>query len=196
MEIEIQAEDKPYSCLQCDLFFKMTKDLKMHMIQHGGKKSHSCNLCGYSTTSASKLKRHMLVHRIQSCLAVRFPEVRNRKRTEGGPVHSGEKPVVCKQCNFSCTWAGSIKIHMLIHSGGKPYACTQCSYSCTEGDDLKKHLLAYSGEKLFVRTRCNFSCTRAFHLRFTTRYIQEKCLSVARNATSPALQLGTSRDTC
>ena len=53
-------EYKPYSCLQCDLSFKMTKDLKMHMIQHGGKKSHSCNLCGYSTTSASKLKRHML----------------------------------------------------------------------------------------------------------------------------------------
>ena len=60
MEIEIQTEDRPYSCPQCDLSFKMTKDLKMHMIQHGGKKSHSCNLCGYSTTSASKLKRHRL----------------------------------------------------------------------------------------------------------------------------------------
>ena len=137
MEIEIQTEDRPYSCPQCDLSFK---------------KSHSCNLCGYSTTSASKLKRHMLVHRIQSCLAVRFPEVRNRKRTEGGPVHSGEKPVVCKQCNFSCTPAGSLKIHMLIHSGGKPCACTQCSYSCTQADDLKKRLLAHSGEKPFVHT--------------------------------------------
>ena len=60
MAIEIQTEDRPYSCPQCDLSFKMTKDLKMHMIQHGWKKSHSCNLCGYSTTSASKLKRHML----------------------------------------------------------------------------------------------------------------------------------------
>ena len=81
-----------------------------------------------------------------------FPEVRNRKRTEGGPVHSGEKPVVCKQCNFSCTPAGSLKIHMLIHSGGKPCACTQCSYSCTQADDLKKRLLAHSGEKPFVHT--------------------------------------------
>ena len=141
-------------------------------------------------------KTHALVHRGQSCLAVRFPEARNRKGTEGGPVHIGEKPVVCKQCNFSCTPAGSLKIHMLIHSGGKPYACTQCSYSCTQADDLKKHLLAHSGEKLFVRTRCNFSCTRAFHLRFTTRYIQEKYLLIAGNATMPALQLSTSRDTC
>ena len=97
-------------------------------------------------------KTHALVHRSQSCLAVRFPEVRNRKGTEGGPVHIGEKPVVCKQCNFSCTPAGSLKIHMLIHSGGKPYACTQCSYSCTQADDLKKRLLAHSGEKPFVHT--------------------------------------------
>ena len=152
MEIEIQTEDRPYSCPQCDLSFKMTKDLKMHMIQHGGKKSHSCNLCGYSTTSASKLKRLMLVHRSQSCLAVRFPELRNRKGTEGGPVHSGEKPVVYIQCNFSCTRTGSLKIHMLIHSGGKSFACTQCSYSCTQADDLKKRLLAHSGEKPFVHT--------------------------------------------
>merc|ERR1719341_1274894 len=81
-----------------------------------------------------------LVHRSQSCLAVRFPEARNRKETEGGPVHIGEKPVVCKQCNFSCTLAGSLKIPMLIHSGGKSFACTQCSYSCTQADDLKKKL--------------------------------------------------------
>ena len=59
-------------------------------------------------------KTHALVHRGQSCLAVRFPEARNRKGTEGGPVHIGEKPVFCKQCNFSCTPAGSLKINMLI----------------------------------------------------------------------------------
>ena len=76
----------------------------------------------------------------------------NRKGTEGGPVHSGEKPVVYIQCNFFCTRTGSLKIHMLIHSGGKPYACTQCSYSCTQADDLKKRLLAHSGEKPFVHT--------------------------------------------
>ena len=90
MEIEIQAEDKPFSCVQCDLSFKMTKDLKIHMIQRCEKKSYSCNLCGYSTTRASKLKRHMVVHSSQSCLAVRFPEVQNRKGTEGGRVHSGK----------------------------------------------------------------------------------------------------------
>ena len=131
MDIEIQTEDRPYSCPQCDL----------PQLQPVRLLNHQC----FQTE-----KTHALVHRSQSCLAVRFPEVRNRKGTEGGPVHIGEKPVVSKQRNFFCTPAGSLKIHMLIHSGGKPYACTQCSFSCTQADDLKKHLLAHSGEKPFV----------------------------------------------
>ena len=87
-------------------------------------------------------KSIVLVHRSQSYLAVRFPEVRNRKGTEGGPVHSGEKPVVHTQCNFSCTTACHLKIHNQIHSGEMYFNC------------------------------------------------------IAGNATVPALQLATSRDTC
>ena len=66
-----------------------TKELKM--LQHDGKKSHSCNQCGYSAISASKLKIHML-------------------------VHSGEKPFSCKQCEYSCTRAGTLKSHIFTHS--------------------------------------------------------------------------------
>ena len=133
MAIEIQTEDRPYSCPQCDL----------PQLQPVRLLNHQC----FQTE-----KTHALVHRSQSCLAVRFPEVRNRKGTEGGPVHIGEKPVVSKQRNFFCTPAGSLKIHMLIQSGGKSFACTQCSYSCTQADDLKKRLLAHSGEKPFIHT--------------------------------------------
>ena len=164
MEIEIQAEDKPYSCLQCDLFFKMTKDLKMHMIQHGGKKSHSCNLCGYSTTSASKLKRHMLVHRNQSCLAVWFAEVCNRKGAKGGLLHSGKKPVVHTQCNFSCTTACHLKIHNQIHLGEMSFNCRQCNYACTTAVNLKRHMLTHSRAKPFGCSQCNNTFTTAQNL--------------------------------
>ena len=65
--MEMQTEHKSYSCVQCNLSFKMTKDLKTHMLQHDVKKSQSCNKCGYSCIKAANLKTHM-------------------------PVHSGEKP--------------------------------------------------------------------------------------------------------
>ena len=159
MEIEIQTEDRPYSCPRCDLSFKKTKDLKMHMIQHGRKKFHSCNLCGYSNTSASKL-----VHISQSCLAVRFPEVRNRKGTEGGPVHSGEKPVVHTQCNFSCTTACHLKIHNQIHSGEMYFNCRQCNCACTTAGNLKRHMLTHSRAKPFGCSQCNNTFTTAQNL--------------------------------
>ena len=58
----MQTGNKSYSCVQCNLSFKMTKDLKTHMLQYDVKKPHGCIQCGYSTISASKLITHKLVH--------------------------------------------------------------------------------------------------------------------------------------
>ena len=62
----MQTEDKLYSlvaeCIQCNISFSITKDLKKHMLQHDRKKPHSYMQCGYSTIKADHLKRHMLVH--------------------------------------------------------------------------------------------------------------------------------------
>ena len=120
--METQSEDAAFSCVQCNLSFKMTKDLKTHMLQHEGKKFHSCSQCKYSTIGASHLKCHMR-------------------------VHSGEKPFACKQCNFACTQAS--KSHMLTHSGEKSFICTQCDYSCTTTGILKRHMLTHLDEKPF-----------------------------------------------
>ena len=137
--MEMQTKDARYSCVQCNLSFKMTKDLKTHMIQHDGKKPHSCNQCNYSSIKAADLRKHLL-------------------------VHSGEKPFVCKQCNFSCTSAGTLKTHMLTHSGEKPFSCMQCEFSCTTA--------SWVGVGGNSRNTC-----------WST---QEKNLSVAHNATTPA----------
>ena len=95
--LKMHTQDKLYSwaaeCIQCNLSFNTTKDLKIRFFQH-----HSCNLCGYSTIKANHLKRHMM-------------------------VHSGEKPFACKQCNFSRTQAGTLKTHMLTHIGETNFSC-------------------------------------------------------------------------
>ena len=93
--------------------------LKRHMLVHSGEKPFVCTQCSYSCTTAGSLKRHML-------------------------KHSGEKPFSCKQCNFSCTRTGALKTHMLTHSGEKPFGCTQCNYSSTQTGNLKTHLLSHS----------------------------------------------------
>ena len=103
-KLKMQSRGKLHSwaaeCIQCKLSFNTTKDLKTHILQHDGKKPHSCNLCGYSTIKANHLKRHMM-------------------------VHSGEKPFACTQCNYSCTQAGTLKSHMLTHTGETSFSCAQ-----------------------------------------------------------------------
>ena len=39
-------------------------------------------------------------------------------------IHSGEKPFVCKQCNYSSADASKLKRHMQTHSGEKPFLQT------------------------------------------------------------------------
>ena len=172
----------------------MDRDLQKHSHQNDGKKTHSCNQCGYSTIEAANLKKHML-------------------------VHSGEKPFVCKQCNYSCTQAGSLKIHIRTHSGEKPFNCTQCQYSCTSARNLKRHMFIHSGGKPFNCAQCDYSCTTANDLkrhmlthsgeknsvntpaqelvpsRVTYSHIQERSLSGVTSVTIPALMLKISRST-
>ena len=124
-------------------------------------------------------------------------------------VHSREKPFVCSQCNYSCTEAGSLKVHLRIHPGDKPCSCKQCHYSCTTASYLKRHVLTHSVEKAlsctqctssftqscllkrhmsrqhseekhFICDQCNYSCNEAGYLKlYTCSYIQVKNHSVA-----------------
>ena len=112
-------------------------------------------------------KSIVVVHRSQSYLAVRFPEVRNRKGTEGGPVHSGEKPVVHTQYNFS-------KIHNQIHSGEISFNCRQCNYACTTAGNLKRHMLTHLRAKPFGCSQCNNTFTTAQNLKMHIHSFRRK----------------------
>ena len=88
----------------------------------------------------------------------------NRKGTEGGPVHSGEKPVVHTQCNFSCTTACHLKIHNQIHLGEMSFNCRQCNCACTTAVNLKRHMLTHSRAKPFGCSQCNNTFTTVQNL--------------------------------
>ena len=59
-----------------------------------GKRSHKCNQCKFTSSSASALMLHM-------------------------KMHSGEKSNKCNQCDFAFTWKCSLKTHLKIHIGEK-----------------------------------------------------------------------------
>merc|ERR1712126_250095 len=81
-------------------FCKMLRASK----KRGEGKTHVCEICDKSCTSAATLKTHLL-------------------------GHTEEKPFSCELCNYTGTSPGSLKKHMLNHIGEKPHNCKLCSFS-------------------------------------------------------------------
>ena len=56
-----RADDKPYSCTQCDLKFAVRNSLRRHQILHTDK-ALSCPVCDKKFYQGLYLRRHMVCH--------------------------------------------------------------------------------------------------------------------------------------
>ena len=83
------------------------------------KSKSKCNQCGYVSSHAGNLRRHL-------------------------KPHSGEKSHKCCQCDYASSEAGNLKTHLKTHIGEKSNKCNQCDYASTQTDALKE---IHSGEK-------------------------------------------------
>ena len=80
-------------------------------------------------------------------------------------THRGQKLHKCDLCGHLFHQAGNLKRHMLIHNGEKPHKCHYCNYSCSETGDLKKHMRTHSGDKPYKCDQCDYASATASHLR-------------------------------
>ena len=80
-------------------------------------------------------------------------------------THGGQKLNKCDLCGHLFHQTGNLKRHMLIHNGEKPHKCRHCNYSCSETGDLKKHMRTHSGEKPYKCDQCDYASATASHLR-------------------------------
>lgn len=74
----------------------------------------SCSYCSYSTSAASNLKSHVM-------------------------IHTKEKPHKCTFCSKTFIQSSNLKRHVRIHTGEKPYVCTFCFRSFSDKGNFEKH---------------------------------------------------------
>ncbi|XP_060016874.1 zinc finger protein 133-like [Lagenorhynchus albirostris] len=69
-------------------------------------------------------------------------------------AHSGEKPVVCRECGRGFNWKFMLIIHERTHLGEKPYMCSECRRGFSQKSNLIIHQRTHSGEKPYVCQEC------------------------------------------
>ncbi|XP_015254717.1 PREDICTED: zinc finger protein 260-like [Cyprinodon variegatus] len=106
-----------------------------------------CHVCGKTFTTATHLKRHMLIHtgqRPHRCKECGKTFARGECLRIHMRIHTVERPYACQRCPKSFRQRSNLVTHMRMHTGEKPYLCSICSQPFTYKKDLNKHTQSHS----------------------------------------------------
>jgi uncharacterized Zn-finger protein len=73
---------------------------------------------------------------------VRVPTVPKKKKKG--------KTIQCTECDYTCSRAGHLEIHLRTHTGERPYPCTYCKYRSADKSNLKRHMRRHSVEMMLM----------------------------------------------
>ncbi|XP_044727325.1 zinc finger protein OZF-like isoform X1 [Chrysoperla carnea] len=120
-------ERNKVTCNICSKTFVRNSSLTVHIKEVHEKKrpprNHLCNICGFATITASKLRKHLV-------------------------VHSNEKPHACDRCDKAYRRADHLKQHIAqAHLNIRKYQCTFCTHAFFTKRNLTHHVRRHTGEK-------------------------------------------------
>ena len=155
MHIDSDHMEKFISCRLCRKGFFSKKIFDFHYKTHFHpsrgevyrqqrkekiKDKFKCDLCEFSTSSATMLKYH--VQRKHETLKYK-----------------------CYDCEYqSISESNLYKHRRLKHRNVRSYTCTQCDYVCHRGDYLKRHISSIHDEVRYPRDQCEYQATRKQYL--------------------------------
>lgn len=132
--------DTPFQCWLCSAKFKISSDLKRHMIVHSGEKPFKCEFCDVRCTMKANLKSHVRIKHTFKCLHCAFQGRDRADLLEHSRLHQADHPEKCPECSYSCSSAAALRVHSRVHCKDRPFKCDFCSFDTKRPSSLAKHI--------------------------------------------------------
>ncbi|XP_061186367.1 zinc finger protein 665-like [Saccostrea echinata] len=187
----IHSDSKPYKCQQCDASFSFNHSLRLHILKHsgarpfeckecnktyltsnhlkmhvegvhGGKKNHTCKICGKCFSYTTSLKVHEMTHgeyrpyRCNTCGQgfVNSHSLKYHKESK----HSQNTWFECDLCGKKYKTEFLMKTHRRRHTAdGSRFMCDICGRQFMYKSTLEIHAAVHSDAKSFQCSTCGKS---------------------------------------
>ncbi|XP_035788245.1 zinc finger protein 572-like isoform X2 [Anopheles albimanus] len=146
-------------CKMCNKGFKTATALNAHECKY--ESSTLCWICGNTTDTPKKHKRHMQSHMPEGTWACQLCPLRfNSKTVLKGHIrtHKKDRGYCCDVCGANLSSKRNLKYHQRsVHGGGveKVFSCTICDRRFSLPYALKTHMKTHTGLRPYSCVYCN-----------------------------------------
>ncbi|CAM4601482.1 unnamed protein product [Leuciscus chuanchicus] len=159
-------------CNLCSFTCKQKRCLTQHVaVKHEGVRPHRCRFCSFSTIRRYRLEAHESLHTgvgRHSCeLCGQTFGTTSRLRLHHQRIHDKQATHFCSLCDYRAYNLNDINRHNLsCHTGDLAYNCSQCNARFSSEVALKQHYhRAHPDANSLSCTQCNFTCCRQAALK-------------------------------
>nr|XP_056720218.1 zinc finger protein 579 [Euleptes europaea] len=152
---------KQHQCGVCHKNFARPWSLSRHYVVHTGEKPFSCPECGMSFRLASYLRQHSRLHTAGGDCPLLGPAT-DAQEAEAAPPASASSPpgpppkkaYECSVCRKPFKSKYDLATHFLIHTGALPFQCGRCGKRFRRLSHLKQHDVTHTAARPFQCVMC------------------------------------------
>ena len=155
---QVSGKSRAFYRRECKKLFSQRSNLTRHVLNHKGKKSHTCQHCLCKFSQRCNLVRHL--------------------RT-----HTGEKPFGCVHCSKRFSQRSHLSVHVRIHTGERPFECKMCPKKFAQRWLLARHKRSHSASSQITQ-KC-FKCASCLK-KFSKKWNLSKRLRAVHSQSVPS----------